>query len=142
MTGSKTGFDRFLAEKLRDPAFRAEYESARAEISATDEVIRALESARARIGISKAELARRMSVKPEIVRRLLTDDHGNPTIATVLSVASTLGYHLELVPNRARRAAKRREAARQIAASSGARSGEHATGTPRRAGGRPRRRGR
>ncbi len=41
------------------------------EITATDAVIRALEDARARTHSSKAELARRMGVKPEIVRRLL-----------------------------------------------------------------------
>ena len=54
---AKTGFDRFLDEKLSDPAFRGEYESARAEIAATDSLIRALEGARADRGISKAELA-------------------------------------------------------------------------------------
>jgi hypothetical protein len=37
---TKTGFDRFLREKLRDPAFRDEYEAARAEIAATDALAR------------------------------------------------------------------------------------------------------
>jgi len=142
MPGPKTGFDKFLDEKLRDPAFRAGYDKARAEITATDAVIRALESARARSGFSKAELSRRMGVKPEIIRRLLTDEGGNPTVATVLRVATTLGYHLELVPNNRRRAARPREAARQVAAPTAARSGESATGTPRRAGARARSRAR
>src|SRR5690349_23437680 len=93
---TKTGFDRFLDEKLRDPDFRQEYEAERAEIAATDGFIRALELARAGRGISKAELARRISVKPEIVRRLLTDVTGNPTIGTVLKVATALDCHLEL----------------------------------------------
>ena len=142
MPGPKTGFDKFVDQKLKDPAFRAEYEKARAEIAATDAVIRALESARARGGLSKAELARRMEVKPEIVRRLLTDEGGNPTIATVLKVATTLGYHLELVPNGRRRAAPRPEAARRVPAPTAARSAEHATGTPRRAAARARSRAR
>ena len=138
MPRPKTGFDMFLDEKLRDPAFRADYEDARAEIDATDAVIRALEAARTRRGLSKAELARRMDVTPEIVRRLLTDEGGNPTMATVLKVATTLGYHLELVPNGSRRAARSREAARQVTAPTSVRFGERATGTPRRAAGRAR----
>ncbi len=97
---SKTGFDKFLDQKLRDPGFREEFEVARAEIAATDALIRALEGARAGRGMSKAELARRISVKPEIVRRLLTDAGGNPTVGTILKVASALEYHLELVTNR------------------------------------------
>jgi DNA-binding phage protein len=96
---TKTGFDRFLDQKLQDPSFRKDYEAARAEIDATDSLIRALESARAGQGLTKAELARRISVKPEIVRRLLTDKSGNPTISTVLKVAAALDLHLELVPN-------------------------------------------
>lgn len=133
MSRPKTGFDKFLEEKLRDSAFRAEYEIARAEITATDGFIRALENARTRSGLSKAELARRMEVKPAIIRRLLTDVGGNPTIATVLKVATTLGCHLELVPNDRRRAPRPREAARRVAATTAARSGGCATGTPRRA---------
>jgi DNA-binding phage protein len=138
----KTGFDKFLDQKLKHPAFRAEYKKARAEITATDAVIRALEIARARAGVSKAELSRRMEVKPEIVRRLLTDEGGNPTIATVLKVATTLGYHLELVPNGRRRTAPPREAARRVGGSTAARSGERATDTRRRAAARARSRAR
>ena len=96
MAPHKTGFDKFLDEKLRDPAFREEYGAARSEIDATDALIRALEGARATRGLTKAELSRRMDVKPEIVRRLLTDAGGNPTVSTVLKVATALDYHLEL----------------------------------------------
>jgi DNA-binding phage protein len=96
---TKTGFDRFLDDKLRDPSFRKDYEASRAEIDATDTLIRALEGARAGQGLTKAELARRISVKPEIVRRLLTDMDGNPTIGTVLKLVAALDFHIELVPN-------------------------------------------
>jgi DNA-binding phage protein len=135
---NKTGFDRFLDEKLRDPEFRQEYEAERAEIAATDGFIRALELARAGRGISKAELARRISVKPEIVRRLLTDATGNPTIGTVLKVATALDCHLELVANRGRRAAPAPHAARQARAATGAPTAGRATGTRPRAGARAR----
>jgi DNA-binding phage protein len=129
----KTGFDRFLDEKLRDSGFRAEFEVASAEIAATDALIRALEGARAGRGISKAELARRIAVKPEIVRRLLTDAGGNPTVSTVLKVALALDYHLELVPNRGNRAAPIPGAARRARAATAALTEGRATGTRPRA---------
>ncbi len=136
--GTKTGFDKFLDEKLRDSDFRADYEVARAEIDATDALIRALDSARAGRGLSKAELARRVAVKPEIVRRLLTDASGNPTVSTVLKVATALDYHLELVPNEGRRAARAPEAARQTRSANGGRNAAPATGTRPRAAARGR----
>jgi DNA-binding phage protein len=139
---ARTGFDKFLEEKLSDSSFREEFEVARAEIAATDALIRALEGARAGRGISKAELARRISVKPEIVRRLLTDAAGNPTIATVLKVATALDYHLELVPNQGRRAARAPEAARLSGSVTGAPTGARATGTRPRAAARARSRAR
>ena len=135
---TKTGFDKFLDPKLRDPAFRGEFEVARAEIAATDALIRALEGARAGRGMSKAELARRLSVKPEIIRRLLTDAGGNPTVGTVLKVATALDYHLELVPNRGRRPAPAFEAARQARTSTEARTAARATGTRPRVAARAR----
>ncbi len=98
MATRKTGFDKFLDEKQRDPAFRAAYEAARAEIASTDALIRALDDARVNSGLSKSELARRMDVAPEVVRRLLTAKGANPTVDTVLKVAAALGYHLEFVP--------------------------------------------
>lgn len=137
----KTGFDRFLDEKLRDTSFREEFELARAEIAATDALIRALEAARAGRGLSKAELARRLSVKPEIVRRLLTDEGGNPTVSTVLKVATALDCHLELVPNGGHRAARVPESARQTHAATAPTAGR-ATDTRPRAASRGRSRGR
>jgi len=130
---TRTGFDKFLDQKLRDPAFREEFEVARAEIAATDALIRALEGARAGRGVSKAELARRLSVKPEIIRRLLTDVGGNPTVGTVMKVASALDYHFELVPNRGRRTAPARKAARQARISTEARTAGRVRGTRPRA---------
>lgn len=109
---TKTGFDRYFDERMQDPTFAAEYTQARAEIDAVDGLIRALEQARERSGLTKADLARRIEAKPEIVRRLLTDAGGNPTMSTVLKVASALGCHLELVPNSGRRLAHRSATAR------------------------------
>jgi DNA-binding phage protein len=135
---AKTGFDKILDEKLRGPAFRKEFEVARAEIADTDSLIRALEGARASRGISKAELARRIAAKPEIVRRLLTDASGNPTVHTVFKVAAALDCHLELVPNSGRRATPAGEVARRVRGPTEAPSAARATGTRPRAAGRGR----
>ncbi len=135
---AKTGFDRFLDEKVSDPAFRHEFDVARAEIAATDSLIRALEGARASRGISKAELARRISAKPEIVRRLLTDTSGNPTVQTVFKVAAALDCHLELVPNSGRRATPASALARQVRGATVAPTAARVTGTRPRASGRGR----
>jgi ribosome-binding protein aMBF1 (putative translation factor) len=109
----KTGFDKFFDGQLKDRDFAAGYEQARREIGAVDRIVRALDEARIGVGMSKAELARRISTTPEVVRRLLTEEHTNPTIATVVKLARVLGLRLELVPSRsaaARRAqAKRRQ---------------------------------
>jgi DNA-binding phage protein len=116
----KTAFDRYFDEQMKDPAFAAEYRAGRAEIDAIDKLIRALDAARLISGLSKAELARKIGAQPEMVRRLLTAPRGNPTMDTVLKVATALGFHLELVPNRGgaggRRAAPRRHAARHVRA--------------------------
>jgi DNA-binding phage protein len=110
---TKTGFDRYFDVRMKDPAFAAEYAQARAEIDAIDTLIGALDEARDRSGLTKADLARRIHAKPEIVRRLLTDVGGNPTMSTVLKVASAVGCHLELVPNTSgRRVVPRSAAAR------------------------------
>jgi len=138
----KTGFDHFLDDKLRDPAFQQEFERSRVEIAATDALIRALEGARAARGLSKAELARRISARPEVVRRLLTDLGGNPTMGTVLEVATALDCHLELVPNRGRRSASVAEAARHARAVTPAPTAGSGSGTPRRAVARARSRAR
>lgn len=45
--------------------------------------------------VSKGELVREIGAQPEMVRRLLTAPKGNPTMATVLKVATALGYHLD-----------------------------------------------
>lgn len=107
----KTGFDKFLDEQLRNPQFAKKYARARSEIDAVDRIVRALDDARIALGMSKAELARLIAAKPEIVRRLFTSKGANPTLATVVKVASALGYTLVLASARGRRAEKKRAAA-------------------------------
>lgn len=61
-----------------------------------EQLIEALEEARRRAGLSKAELARLAGMEPAAVRRLLGNPGRNPTVGTLLSVAGALGFDLEL----------------------------------------------
>jgi ribosome-binding protein aMBF1 (putative translation factor) len=94
---AKSVFDKFVDSQMRDPSFARGYTRARSEVDAVDRIVRALDEARIDLGISKAELARLIAAKPEIVRRLLTARSPNPTLATVVKVAAALGYTVQLV---------------------------------------------
>lgn len=102
MPGKKTAFDKYFEGRMKDPAFASAYNEARSVIGSTDALIRALDQARLLVGVSKADLARKIEARPEVVRRLFTAADSNPTLATVLKLADALGFHLELVPNEPR----------------------------------------
>lgn len=87
---------------MRDAAFAKEYAAARREIDAVDELVRALDAAREKAGLTKAALAKRVGMKSEIVRRLFTAEAPNPTLDTVVKLAGALNYSLGLVPRRTR----------------------------------------
>jgi ribosome-binding protein aMBF1 (putative translation factor) len=109
----RTGFDRFFDEQMKDAGFAAGYAEQRAKIDAVDRVIRVLDEARVELGMSKAELARQISAKPEIVRRLFTVKNPNPTIGTVAKLAAVLGLRLELVPTKAGARSRTRDGRRR-----------------------------
>jgi len=101
MTKKKTAFDSYVARRMQDPAFASAYAEERAAIDSIDALVRKLDEARLLVGISKADLARQIEARPEVVRRLFTTQDANPTLATVLKLADALGFHLELVRNTA-----------------------------------------
>ena len=94
---SKTGFDKFLDKQMESPSFAGAYRESRSKINVVDEIVRSLDDARLALGMSKAALARAISARPEIVRRLFTTSNPNPTLETVVSLAQALGYDLQLV---------------------------------------------
>src|SRR5688572_14938055 len=94
-----TGFDKYFDQRMKDPEFASAYVKERELIDCTDAFVRAVEQARELEGLSKAELARQIDARPEVVRRLLTATDSNPTLASVLKLSNALGFHLELVPN-------------------------------------------
>ncbi len=103
---SRTGFDKFVEAQMKDERFAAEHAKAKQEILAVDHIVRALDAARVELGMSKAELARRISTKPEVVRRLFTGKGANPTMATVMKLAEALNLKVQLVPASPRKASR------------------------------------
>jgi len=90
--------ERRRAERMRDPEFRAAYEQAAGEIAQTDYIIRTLDELRTEMGISKAELARRIDRNASSVRRLFTARQARPELPLITAVAGALGLRLAIVP--------------------------------------------
>ena len=101
LENAKTGFDRSFAERMKDRELAAATE-ARAGIDSVDAFVRSLDEVRSKAGVSKALLAKRTGTQPAAMRRLLTMDAPNPTLATVMSIVRSLGYSLALVPAQGR----------------------------------------
>lgn len=108
MTSPRTAAERYLAERLQDPEYRAAYLAARDRIGRLDAMMRAFDARREELALSKAELARRAGIKPEAVRRLFSAERQNPTLSTVLALADAL--ELDVVPMPRRMPARRRPA--------------------------------
>lgn len=102
MPRPRTGAERYITEQKRNPEFRKAHAEAARRIRQVDELVRALDEARARRGMTKAELARRAGMAPEAVRRLFTAEGANPTAATLIALADVLD--VELVARPARKA--------------------------------------
>ena len=90
MPRKKTAFDSYFDQRMAEPEFADVYREARVVIDSTDALVRALDEARLLGGMSKAELARHIEARPEVVRRLFTAPTSNPTLDTVLKLASAL----------------------------------------------------
>jgi transcriptional regulator with XRE-family HTH domain len=83
---------------MEDPEYRAAYEQSAREIAQTDAVIRALDALRIDLGISKAELARRVNRNASSVRRLFTASQVRPELPLIAALADALGAEPRLVP--------------------------------------------
>lgn len=90
--------DRRRAERLKDPEYREAYEQASQEIAQTDQVIRTLDALRIELGVSKAELARRIDRNPSSIRRLFTAHQARPELPLVAAIADALGAEVRVVP--------------------------------------------
>lgn len=86
----KTGFDRYFDMQMEAPKFASSNRAAEAEIDPVDTLISALDGARAEQNLIKAELARRIGARSELVQRLLTDMAPNPRWDAVLRLVKEL----------------------------------------------------
>lgn len=100
--------ERRRAQRMQDPEYRAAYERAARELAQTDAVIRELDLLRADLGISKAELARRVNRNASSVRRLFTASQARPELPLIVALADALGAEVRVVP----RVAKERQPVR------------------------------
>jgi ribosome-binding protein aMBF1 (putative translation factor) len=83
---------------MEDPEYRAAYERASREIAQTDAVIQELDALRVDVGMSKAELARRINRNASTIRRLFTASQVHPELPLVAAIAEALGAELRVVP--------------------------------------------
>lgn len=93
--------ERRRAGRMGDPEYRAAYERAAREIAQTDAVIRQLDALRVDLGMSKAELARRVDRNASSVRRLFTASQVRPELPLIAALADALGAELRVVPKTA-----------------------------------------
>jgi DNA-binding phage protein len=96
MAGSTGAQQYFEARAAGSPEYREALEAARSRIAAIDSVVRALDERRKVLGLSKAELARQAGMRPEVVRRLLGVGPANPTLTTVISLASAMSLEITI----------------------------------------------
>lgn len=108
---ARTGAERYLAGRLKDPEYREAYEVARQRIAQIDAVIRSFDARREELHLTKAELARRAGVKPEAIRRLFSAEKPNPTLTTLVALAGALDLELRTTPRRDASATRARFAA-------------------------------
>ncbi|MBW4079419.1 MAG: helix-turn-helix transcriptional regulator [Acidobacteria bacterium] len=100
---AKTGGECYFESRAKTAEYRDAYDRARSSIDEVDRIVGAIENRRISLGMSKAELARRVGIAPESVRRLLSAELANPTLSTVVSLAKVLDLHIVAVKRRTRK---------------------------------------
>ncbi len=93
--------ERRRARRMLDPEYQLAYERAARELAQTDAVIRELDALRVGLGMSKAELARRVDRNASSVRRLFTASQVRPELPLIAALADALGAELRVVPKTA-----------------------------------------
>ncbi|MCD6225444.1 MAG: helix-turn-helix transcriptional regulator [Deltaproteobacteria bacterium] len=83
------------AKALSRKTVKAEYDALRPEFTLLHEML----AARQKVGLSQAEIAKRMGTKPPAVTRLessLSSGRHSPSIATLKKYAEAVNCHLEI----------------------------------------------
>lgn len=89
-------FAELLAESFPAAEERVAHEREVAKLVAFAELLIALDEVRAGSKISKAELARRVGVKPSVISRLLGGKGRNVQLDTVADVADALDVYIDM----------------------------------------------
>ena len=92
-----TYFERMRAEIDADPVRRERAAAFRRQIDMVNELMWAIDDQRIELGMSKAELARRVDRDASSIRRLFTTG-GNPEITFVAALAEAVGLRVVAVP--------------------------------------------
>jgi DNA-binding phage protein len=87
-----------LERNLEAPEALREYIFESLRIATIDRLVNLLDEAREGEHLSKAALARAINSNPAVVRRLLSNGAANPTIGTLVDVATALGLRVTLEP--------------------------------------------
>ena len=86
-----SNFNDFLAEQMKDPEVRAEYESLAPEFS----IIQALIDARKGSGLTQKELSERTGIAQSDISKL-ENGSANPSIRTLQRLATGMGMTLKI----------------------------------------------
>ncbi len=89
--------ERRRERRMQDPEYRLAYERTARQIAQTDAVIRELDALRVDLGMSKAELARRINRNASSVRRLFTASQVRPELPLIAAIADALGADLRVI---------------------------------------------
>ncbi len=92
-----TYFERMRAEIDADPVRRERAAAFRRQIDMVNELMWAIDDRRIELGMSKAELARRVDRDASSIRRLFSTG-GNPEITFVAALAEAVGLRVVAVP--------------------------------------------
>lgn len=87
--------EEFKTKALSNNSVKEEYDALELEFS----LLREMLIARKKMGLSQAEVAKRMGTKPPAVTRLessLTSGKHSPSISTIKKYARALGYNLKI----------------------------------------------
>ena len=101
MANPRTGAERYLEWRRKDAEYDLAYRTSRRGIDQIDSIIRALDQRRCSLDLSKAELARRANLRPEVIRRLFSAESPNPTLATLVALVEALQMELAAEPTEA-----------------------------------------
>jgi len=85
----------FIKELMKDPNFKAEYDSLDPEFELLEKMLKA----RIASGLSQAEVAKKMHTTTSVVGRLETAGgrkHHSPSLRTLERYAAALGYKLRI----------------------------------------------